>query len=363
MSITVLVVDDSALMRKYIRKILEKGGMHVVTARNGKEALTQIPSLQPDVVTLDINMPEMDGLTCLSHIMTECPCSVLMVSSLTSEGALATFEALELGAVDFIPKPDGTVSRNIKQISEELIAKVRAVARTRSRSLRRKNQATPSKHQYTQKRREDSSFLKWSSDQRMKLVLIGSSTGGPRALETVLSGLPVDFPYPIMVAQHMPGKFTQVFSQRLAGICSLNVQEVTSSVALTPGYIFIGRGDADLIVSRRGGRRVALCVPEDSDYLWHPSVQKMVLSALNFFSPTDLIGVLLTGMGYDGAHGMAEIYRQGGLTIAESADSAVVFGMPQELIKLNGAKKILNIENVTEQLIEWSFSSIGAIRQ
>ncbi len=359
MAITVLVVDDSALMRRYLRQILEaEGDIRVVTARDGEDALRQIEAHDPDVVTLDINMPVMDGLTCLAHIMTEFPRPVVMVSSLTEKGAVATFEALELGAVDYIPKPGGTVSLNIKEIGPELVAKVRAAVRAKVRRGRKPALRVP---ESSGRRGAVARGAGRARGGRVPgLVLIGVSTGGPRTLEEILPRLPGNFPWPVVVAQHMPASFTRVFARRLDGLCALRVMEVDRAVPLEPGGVYVGRGDADVVVGKRLGRSVALSVPEDPQYLWHPSVDRLVWSALEHFPAAHLIGVELTGMGYDGAEAMAELHRRGGRTVAESEETAVVYGMPRELIERGGADAVLPADRIAEQLVAWCMDAAGA---
>ncbi len=365
----ILVVDDSALMRKYLRQMLEtQDDFEVHTARDGEDALRQIRELDPDVVTLDINMPVMDGLTCLSHIMTELPRPVVMVSSLTEKGALATFEALELGAVDYLPKPDGTVSLRIKDLTDELIAKVRAALRAKRRPRRKiktrtgRRPAEPlGRNRVSQESATRPSMAGPAEGKAVEgLVLIGVSTGGPRTLEEILPELPADFPLPVLVAQHMPGKFTRVFAERLNRQCALRVSEVGGPTPLEPGTVWIARGDADVVVSRRKDRLVALSVPADDRFLWHPSVERMVRSALDHVPPEHLIAVELTGMGNDGAEAMAEVHRRGGRTVAESEETAVVFGMPRELIELGGADAVLPADRIAEQLVEWAHGDTRA---
>jgi len=344
----VLVVDDSALMRKHLRAILqETGEFEVVTARDGRDALEQVAAENPDVITLDINMPVMDGLECLSRIMTEAPRPVVMVSSLTKEGALATFEALELGAVDYVLKPGGTMSLNLREVSEEIRAKVRAAARAR----RRPRPSLPRRPTPVAVPRPARAALKPVTDIP-GLVLIGVSTGGPSTLELILTELPAEFPWPVLIAQHMPARFTGVFAERLNGRCALEVREVDGLTSLQPGQILIARGEADAVVGRRAGKLVALNMPPDQS-LWHPSVDRMVRSALDHFPAERLVGVELTGMGYDGAEAMAELHRRGGRTIAESEDSAVVFGMPKELIERGGADAILPAGQIADKLLRW----------
>lgn len=344
-----LVVDDSALMRRHLRQIFEaEGDFDLAFARNGREALQQADAFEPDVVTLDVNMPELDGLSCLERLVAGgSTARVVMVSSLTERGAEVTLRALELGAMDFVPKPDGTVSLTIDRISGELVRKVRAAAAARPRraiGLRRRIQST-------QRRESERRVLPAAGVPG--LVLIGVSTGGPRTLEEILPELPADFPWPVLVAQHMPGSFTGVFARRLDGICPLEVVEVGAAMPLLPGRIHIGRGDQDLVVERRLGRLVAAAVPSDNS-LWHPSADRLVRSALGTLPSACLVGVLLTGMGNDGAAAMTELRRAGGRTIAESESSAVVFGMPAELIRQGGADAVLPAESVARQLLAWT---------
>ncbi len=283
-------------------------------------------------------MPEMDGLTCLDRIMIEHPCPVIMVSSATAAGAKDTLEALRLGAVDFVAKPTGAASLRIDDMAPHLIEKARAAAGAKLKnSLRLRERIRHRMGEGLELRPEHRP--KHSSQQRRApgLVLIGTSTGGPPALETVLSRLPANFPWPIVVAQHMPATFTGPLARRLDGVCNITVQEVREAVAIEPGHAYIGRGDADIIISRRGGRLLAMAAPIQAGYPWHPSTDRLVRSALNHIAPSQLIGVLMTGMGNDGAEAMALIHEQGGRTIAEAEETAVVWGMPGELIKAGGA--------------------------
>lgn len=342
-----LIVDDSALMRKFLRMIFEESGFSEVrTARNGRDALEQVALFDPDVVTLDINMPEMDGLTCLSEIMAETPRPVVMVSSLTSESAAVTLEAMQLGAVDYVEKPGGTVSLNIGTIRDAMVDKVRVAARAKPRRahglldrMRRTRQAQPRRAPAA--RRPEG------------CILIGVSTGGPRTLEDILPELPADLPWPVVIAQHMPGSFTGPFAQRLDRICALTVREVTTPVPLAPGHVYIGQGDSDVVIERRLGRLVVASLPSDPALRWHPSVDRLVRSALAVLPPQGLVAVELTGMGDDGAAAMSELHAAGGRTIAEAESSAVVFGMPAELIRRGGATLTLPARSIPTQLVSW----------
>jgi two-component system chemotaxis response regulator CheB len=355
--IKILIADDSALMRKYLGDIFRnEGDFEICMARNGAEALQMAHSFKPDVITLDVNMPEMDGITCLSRIMVECPKPVVMVSSLTSQDAEVTLQALGLGAVDFIPKPDGTVSLHIEKIRTALVAKVRAAARARLRTskflLERVRRASGSTTE-GKSRRVDAPSADTPGDIR-GLVLIGVSTGGPSAIETILPRLSKQFPWPVVIAQHMPQSFTGVFARRIDGLCNLAVSEVTKPTVLVAGNAYIARGDADLLVTRRSGTLAVLPAPASEQHHWHPSVERMVTSALEHMPPDRLLGVMLTGMGDDGAEAMATLRARGGRTIAEAAETAVVWGMPGELVKRGGASIVLPLQRIAEQLTRWA---------
>jgi len=356
MGIRILVVDDSALMRRFISQILEESlEVEIRTARDGAEALTKIREFDPDVITLDINMPVMDGLTCLSQIMTEMPRPVVMVSSLTERDALSTFEALHLGAVDYVTKPGGTVSLNIRAVAKELVSKVRAASRNAKLArLRQRHRSLepPSSSPAPTAAKRRSSVLRRPGPVR--LVLIGVSTGGPGTLEEILPKLPAAFPAPIVIAQHMPGTFTRVFAERLDTVCALKVEEIQKRSKLEAGHVYIAAGDADVEVSRLGLGPVATSVPEDPELPWHPSVDRMVRTAVSQLGAEMLVGVLLTGMGDDGAAAMKDLHDQGGRTIAESEETAIIYGMPHELIERDGANVVLPCQSIADQLISWS---------
>jgi len=366
-AVRVLVVDDSALMRKALRAMLTESGFEVETARNGIDALDQVRRNPPDVVTLDVNMPEMDGMTCLARLMTEHPLPVVMVSSLTEPDARVTFEALELGAVDYVPKPGGTVSLDIETVRRELVTKVRAASRARVRRSgglreRLRQQREEAEMRVSERPREPAASGARSRPPRRQagmpaaeLVLVGSSTGGPTALSDVMSALPRSFSAPVVIAQHIPAAFTRHLAERLNEDCAVEVREVSGVEALHPGVVYLGRGDADVLIARRPGGLVAKSVPPSADYRWHPSVDRLVASALACTSdPRRLIGVLLTGMGDDGAEQLTRLHELGGRTIAESEATAVVFGMPGELVRQDGADAVLPVHRIGAQLAAWA---------
>jgi two-component system chemotaxis response regulator CheB len=307
------------------------------------------------VVTLDVNMPEMDGLTCLGELMASgSDARVVMVSSLTERGAEVTLRALELGAVDFVPKPDGTVSLSIDRISGLLVSKLRAAARARPRRAHRLRDRVHAQRVEMEQRAAAGAARRAAVSAGVTgIVLIGVSTGGPRTLEEILPELPADFPWPVVVAQHMPSSFTGVFAKRMDSVCALEVVEVSAPTPLAPGHVYLGRGDADIVVERRLGRMTANSVRQD-DSLWHPSTDRLVKSALEIVPAASLVGVLLTGMGNDGATAMTALRRRGAHTIAESEATAVVFGMPAELIRMGGAELVLPATSIARQLIGWS---------
>lgn len=355
--IKVLVVDDSALARKLFSRVLSEGSdFEVQVARNGIEALSQLEAFEPDVITLDVQMPQMDGLQCLDRIMVQRPCPVVMVSSVTAAGAEATLEALRLGAVDFVAKPAGAVSLRMQEFGPTLKQKVRTAATARlsaSHRLRERVQfrisgaIAPPRAKPLPETIDDRAVLPSSGDG---LVLVGTSTGGPPALEALLAPLPSSFPWPILVAQHIPAGFTGPLAKRLGGLCALRVLEVTQPTRLEDGCVYIGRGDADFVVSRRPSGLVAMSVPSNPDYPWHPSTDRLVRSAMQYLPATQLVGVLMTGMGNDGAEALATLHAKGGATIAEAEETAVVWGMPGELVRMGGAAYVLPLPGIAQRL-------------
>lgn len=354
--IRVLVVDDSALMRRLLGQIFASDAeFEVQFARNGVEALDLIGAFDPNVVTLDINMPQMDGLACLDRIMVEAPRPVVMVSSLTAEGADATLEALRLGAVDFVAKPEGAISLHMDELRANLLGRVRAASQAKIRSSARLRDRI--RHRIggaalpAGQRRPRSAGPEPVAAVGDGLVLVGTSTGGPPALEALLKSLPANFPWPVVVAQHMPAAFTGALARRLDGLCAVTVTEVSRPVLLLPGHVYIGRGDADIVVARRPAGVIAMPQSADPDYPWHPSTERLVVSAMEHVAPAQLIGVLMTGMGSDGAQAMTSLRSLGGHTIAESEETAVVWGMPGELARRGGAEWVLPLPKIGPRLV------------
>jgi two-component system chemotaxis response regulator CheB len=358
--IRLLIVDDSPLMRRLLGGVFAaEGDFEIAFARNGVEALEQLATFEPNVITLDVHMPEMDGLTCLDRIMIERPCPVVMVSSLTEAGAGVTLEAIDLGAVDFITKPEGAMSLEIDTLAPRLVEKVRAASKARlRRSLRLTDRVRMRSGLGARPRmaaRKAVPATRKPLVQTMStdgVVLVGTSTGGPPALDALLSRLPSNFPWPILVAQHMPASFTGPLSRRLDKLCALTVTEVTHPMPLAPGSVYVGRGDADIIVSMRSTGAVVLPSPSLPEHRWHPSVDRMVESAMQHFAPEKLVGVLMTGMGNDGADTMSRLRAKGGRTIAEAEESAVVWGMPGELVRKGGAEFVVPLDQIADQVMD-----------
>jgi two-component system chemotaxis response regulator CheB len=361
----VLVVDDSPLVRRLLGELLEtEPGFEVAYARNGVEALAELKTFQPDVITLDVQMPQMDGLACLDRIMVERPTPVMMVSSLTDEGAEETLEALALGAVDVIAKPTGPISLEMDSLGPLLLERIRAAASARIRRTHRLTERvrlsagladTPRRPRRPPPSRAtpaEPNVRETAPGAPAGLVLVGCSTGGPPALDALLAPLPADFPWPILVAQHMPRTFTGPLARRLDGLCALTVVEVAQPVRLAAGGVYVGRGDADLIVSVRPDGLYALSAPASAEHRWHPSVDRLVTSAMAALPAERLAGVLMTGMGDDGAAAMTRLKQAGGRTIAEAEETAVVWGMPGALVKLEGASLVAPLDALAERLTE-----------
>jgi two-component system chemotaxis response regulator CheB len=362
--IKLLVVDDSALMRRLLGGVFKaEGDFEVAFARDGVEALGCLETFRPDVITLDVQMPHMDGLACLDRIMVMHPCPVVMVSSLTEHGAEVTLDALQLGAVDFVAKPGGAISLAMDEFGPTLVDTVRAASKARMRRASRLAErvrlrttgGTASKpvRRYANTRTGSANPIT-SAGPLDGVVLVGSSTGGPPALDALLAPMPADFPWPILIAQHMPASFTGPLARRLDRLCALTVLEVTGPTPLAPGHVYIGRGDADMIVSTRPEGIIVTAAPSSADYRWHPSVDRLVSTAMEHLGSRRLIGVLLTGMGNDGAAAMTRLNAEGGRTIAESEETAIVWGMPGELVKAGGAQVIAPLGRIADHLLDWA---------
>lgn len=348
--IKVLVVDDSSLMRTHICNVLSENGMVTDIAANGQECIDKIQSFGPDVITLDINMPVMDGIECLRQIMAKHPLPVVMVSSLTQENANETLSALEIGAVDYVAKPSGSISLSLNRDKYMLASKVINASKIKVRAkpspFGRLENDIPKKLETRLPR----AYAK-QTHSNFDLVIIGVSTGGPNALQEIIPALPDDFPIPIVIAQHMPARFTAVFAERLNKLSALQVVELNDAQVLHAGTVYIAQGDANIEVYKQGNRLAARPDLKECAHIWRPSITNLVQSALNIMPVKRLCCVQLTGMGNDGAHEMATAHKQGATTIAESEKTAVVYGMPKELVKLNGASMVLPNSEIAKALL------------
>jgi two-component system chemotaxis response regulator CheB len=339
--IKVLIVDDSALMRQLLTQILISDPEIKVagTAADPFVAREKIKTLQPDVLTLDIEMPRMDGLTFLEKLMRGHPMPVVMISSLTQKGADTTLRALSLGAIDFVSKPKLDVSDGTVDQAEEIIAKVKAAARAKVR-----NSSPP------QIPAAETASRPWQFSATHKVVAIGASTGGTEALRELLAPLPADFPGIVMV-QHMPETFTAAFAKRLDSLCRIHVQEARDADRVLPGHALLAPGGHQMALVRRGaeyavrvyrGERVNRHLPS-VDVLFNSCAQQLGKNAL---------GVLLTGMGNDGAQGMLRMKQAESFTIAQDEATSVVFGMPKEAIRLGAVDQVLPLGQIGSALLE-----------
>jgi two-component system chemotaxis response regulator CheB len=336
----VLVVDDSALMRKLIPQIIERdSSIHVVgTAMDGAFALKKIEELQPHVITLDLEMPRMDGMETLRAIMRHSRLPVIVVSAHTTQGASTTFKALALGAFDFVAKPQDALSANMDAIATELINKIKVAAETRI-----------SKHQpEVPTTRRKKSGEKRSPARRV--VAVGVSTGGPNALQYVLSQLPADFPAAIVVVQHMPEGFTELFARRLDECCAIDVKEAASGDLLLAGRALICPGNRHMRVKRMPLGDIVVLSEEPKINGHRPSVDVLYRSVAQEFG-RDALGLIMTGMGEDGADALGEIRKQGGITIAQDEESCVVYGMPRAAIDRGSVMRVVPLDVLANTLM------------
>ena len=347
--IRALVVDDSALMRLMISDILnsDKGIEVVATARDGEDGIKKITKLKPDVVTLDIEMPRLDGLHALGYIMSEIPTPVVMVSAYTQKGAEATLRALEYGAVDFVPKPSGTISRDIETIGNELIAKVKTAATVDLDKL-----------EFISPKKVSESYVKPISQKHVpgvKVVAIGASTGGPRALGKILPQLDPDIVAGLLIVQHMPTGFTKTFAARLDRESKIEVKEAEAGDRIEQGKALIAPSDYHMTVRRETtGNNTAGVVSLNQDppvFGLRPTVDAMMLSAAEVYDDK-IVGVILTGMGTDGAKGMKAIKENKGKTIAQNEDTCVVYGMPKAAVKDGAVDKIVPLDKIAEEIMK-----------
>ncbi|KAA0984629.1 chemotaxis response regulator protein-glutamate methylesterase [Pseudomonas sp. ANT_J28] len=373
MAVKVLVVDDSGFFRRRVSEILSADpNIQVVgTATNGKEAIDQALALKPDVITMDYEMPMMDGITAVRHIMQRCPTPVLMFSSLTHEGARVTLDALDAGAVDFLPKNFEDISRNPEKVKQLLCEKILSI----SRSNRRANTySAPAPVAAPAPTPAPSSVSSYGSSaparlapapiparthtpassspapkrKAYKLVAIGTSTGGPVALQRVLTQLPANFPAPIVLIQHMPAAFTKAFAERLDKLCRISVKEAEDGDILRPGLALLAPGGKQMMIDGRGAVKI---LPGDERLNYKPCVDITFGSAAKSYGDK-VLAVVLTGMGADGREG-ARLLKQGGSSIwAQDEASCVIYGMPMAIVKAELADAVYGLDDIGRHLVE-----------
>lgn len=348
--IKVLIVDDSAFMRNTLSSMLSSDPEIQVIgmARDGVEAVEKVSTLKPDLVTMDVEMPRMDGLAALRRIMEANPLPVIMLSSITTEGAKVTLDALEHGAVDFIPKNLSDLSVNIVKIREILIDKVKHIAH--AKVVRRRiapgqgfvsRVSGPVQHMPA----------RTTGERRIGLVAIGTSTGGPKALQEVITKLPKDFPVPIVIAQHMPASFTRPFAERLNQLSQIAVKEAEEGEPLVNGVAMVAPGRGHMRVLRKRGIDTVISISDNKEeFTYRPSVDALMSSVAECF-PGRALGVILTGMGNDGVKGLIALKNTGGRIFAQNEDTCVVYGMPKAVVDAGIADKVLPIEEIAGEIV------------
>lgn len=343
--VKVLVADDSAFMRAALGRMIEsEPTLRVVgTAQTGTEALEKIKSLDPDVVTLDVEMPGLNGLETLKRIMQEMPRPVIMVSSLTQEGAETTLDALDLGAFDYLSKQRSFVSLDIVKIRDDLVAKVKAASESK---IRRKPVAKVAEKPSTAKATAHSGYHAVPT-----IVALGTSTGGPKALQEILPMLPADLPVGVLIVQHMPKGFTGPFARRLDNLCSVKVCEAQQGDPIEPGTVYIAPAGQHMTVARRTASKHIIQLSNTPANMLHmPSVDVMMLSAADVFRSL-CMGIIMTGMGADGAHGMQAIQKAGGFTLGQDEASCTVYGMPRSCAEMGTLHRVVPLTQIPDQIL------------
>ena len=334
----ILVVDNSSVVRRFITKLLQEQGYDVESAKDGAEALEKIRSTHYSLVSLDFDLAGSSGLEILERVMQERPTRVLMIVS-NAERAELSFEALELGAIDYIIKPQKSV--DIVNIADEIVQKVKKSLLILPQHIKQKS--TPKAHL----------SLNYESDINMGFVLIGASTGGPRLIESICKNLPENYPHAVCVVQHMPTDFTANFATRLNRISKVEVLEAENGLELKKGRVIIAKGGKHLHFRKKLQNYTALLAPNSRERFFVPSVDEMFLSASETLPIKNILAVELTGIGDDGADGMVTLKKFGAYTLAESEESAVVYGMPKEAAVRGGATKVLHFEKILDEIINY----------
>jgi two-component system chemotaxis response regulator CheB len=361
--IKVLIVDDSAFMRKAIETMISKDPeLEIVgQGKNGLEAVEMARTLKPDVMTLDIEMPRMDGLTALEKIMKENPLPVIMVSSLTTEGADATLKALDLGAVDFIPKEKSFASFGVLNIEDDLRNKIKQFARRANLMYRLRpnlpSRPTASSTAPSMAAARPMPTAPAATQTRMlsrsghkKIVIIGTSTGGPQSLQKVIPRLPEDLGVPIVVVQHMPPNFTQSLAQRLNSLSKLKVVETQGNERLEPNTVYIAKGGQHLRIKKIGAHFVTELNPDAAGHLHVPSVD-VTAASIAEIAGADALGVIMTGMGADGKKGLQLLKLKGGTVVAQDEDSCIVYGMPRAVVEAGLADEIVPLDDIFSRIM------------
>lgn len=356
--IRVLIVDDSALVRHLLTELLGSDpGIEVVGAASDPFiAREKIRSLSPDVLTLDVEMPKMDGITFLSNLMRLRPMPVVMVSSLTEQGANVTLEALELGAVDFVTKPKVDLAATLDSYAAEIIAKVKMAASARVRPLERR----PVSIEIVPKHSADVILKQGSRKPHFRttdrIIAIGASTGGTEAIKEVLMGMPPDAPG-IVIAQHIPEAFSGPFAERMNRSCAMTVCEAKDGQQIVTGHVYIAPGSHHLLVERDGARYICRLSDGPPVNRHRPSVDVLFRSVAQN-AGANAIGAILTGMGADGAQGLLEMHNAGAPTIAQDERTSVVWGMPGEAVKCGGAEVVLGLDEIASRLMRFASSRV-----
>jgi two-component system, chemotaxis family, protein-glutamate methylesterase/glutaminase len=344
--IRVLIVDDSAFMRTVLARMVgsDRGLWVVGTAASGTEALQKIVSLDPDVITLDVQMPGLDGLQTLRRIQAERPRPVIMVSSTTLKDAELTLSALAAGAFDYVPKQLSATSLDILDIRDDLVAKIKAAAESRHSRGHSIFPRKPPQPVMMPIARASSSVS--------AIVAMGISTGGPTALEEILPTLPGDLPVPILLVQHMPAGFTAPFANRLNNLCAISVREASHGEILQPGVVYLAPAGSHMTVVRKTNSRTLICLtPSQADIRLHiPSADVTMQSVASVFR-SQAMGVIMTGMGSDGAQGMSAIHREGGFTLGQDELSCSVYGMPRACAEMGILDRVVPLSQIPREIL------------
>ena len=335
----ILVVDNSSVVRRFLVKILDEAGYEVDSARDAKEALLKIKESHFSLVVVDMEMPVVSGIELLERIMKEKPTRVMMLSSLMDEKAEDTMQALEFGAIDYIVKPKSSV--DIVKISDEFLNKVKDAMKV-----------VPN---YLSKKRESFRDIKIDIDDSidMGFVLIGASTGGPKLIERICKTLPKNYPHAVCVVQHMPTEFTHNFATRLNSISEVEVLEADNGVELKKGRVIIAKGGKHLHIRKKLKTFSVVLAPNTRERFFVPSVDEMFFSASEVLPLKNVLAIELTGIGDDGADGLVKLRKHGAYTIAESEKTATVYGMPKEAAARGGACKVLDFNDIVDEIIRY----------